>query len=199
MPMVRAMNPSAPASPIRSPIRMHILPIVESADLVLPSIIDVRHLVAINVGPCRAIADRDVVAHVDLTNVDRPVIRDPDTRERWASRDAGPVVNPRAIVNAGTIAQSWPNIAGQCFWPEWSSHSQKVTHISRSWASGDIGWDIDVWPIINIPWQSRRGTLEIRTIRQFVARTIFSPAAQIRNTRTRRGPIDLTWKLVRST
>ncbi len=76
---------------------MNASPVVHSANLVLPAVVDVCYSVAINVRPVHAVVDHGIIPDVDLANIDRPVVSKSDI---W---------KPRGIVAAGTI---WKPVAG---------------------------------------------------------------------------------------
>ena len=82
---------------------MNAVPVMQSADLVLPAVVDTRDLVSINVRPGRAIADGDVVADVNVTDVDGLIIADPDTRK------------PRRFSCARTVWKSVARLTGDCW------------------------------------------------------------------------------------
>lgn len=184
MPVIRAVYTGTPASPIGGSIGMYVLPIVQTTDLVLPPIIDVRDLIAINIGPGGAIADRNVVAHVDLANIDWTIVGNTNTRKGRPCRNARTTVDARAIFYTWAITESWPHVAGQSFRSEWFPHSQKVSDIPRGRSRRNSGRHIEIWAITHIAGQCLGGAISPRKIGQPVARKSYCAASQIGDTWT---------------
>lgn len=76
VPTITAVNAGTPARPKGCSVRMHSLPVVHSANLILPAIVDVGHTTSINIGPCRTIADGNIVAKIDLPDIHPPIVND---------------------------------------------------------------------------------------------------------------------------
>jgi hypothetical protein len=81
---------------------MHVLPIVQSSDLILPAVVDVRHSTMINVCPGRTIVDYVVLPDIDLANVNRSIVDQivpGSVSNIWTIPDIipNPITNVRAI------------------------------------------------------------------------------------------------------
>jgi hypothetical protein len=97
--------------------------------LILPTIVDVGNSATINVRPRRTIADRCIVADVDLTNIHRSVVDQSITR---AIADVRPVSvsNVWTIAICDPIAHTWTRRPRKRGWFERPVHSQEVTKIT---------------------------------------------------------------------
>ena len=95
VPTKSAVNADAPARPKGRSIRMNSPPVVHSANLILPAIVDAGHTTSINIGPRRTIADANVIADIDLADIHPSVVND--------------ITVSNAISNLGAITDSVTN------------------------------------------------------------------------------------------
>ncbi len=100
---------------------MSTTPVVHSANLSSPSIVNVGHAATINVRPRRTVVDYRVSTDIDLTNVDSAI-------QIVAASNRRTVANSIAVSDTTTVANS-------AAWAEGFVHAQKVANSSRAGAS----------------------------------------------------------------
>ena len=105
VPTKTAVNADTPARPKGRSVRMNSPPVVHSANLILPAIVDAGHTTSIKIGPRRTIADGDVVTNIDLPDIYRPIVNDVVSNivsiaisNVWSIADA--VAHTRSIADA---------------------------------------------------------------------------------------------------
>ena len=185
---------------------MNAVPVMQSTDLVLPAIVDVRDLIAINVGPGRPIADGHIVADVNVPDIDGLIIAYPYTWKPWRFDRAGAVRKSvsrlagccRPRVDTRAIVDTWASHPRQRFWRQRSTHAQKVTQVTGRWASCRIAGQIQIGSISRVARQRDGRSAALRAIRQLVPRPVLQAAAEVRNAWSRQSgwSIRNVWQLI---
>lgn len=127
VPVEGTVNSIPPATPIGGSIGESSIPVCHPANLSSPLVVDVGDTIAVDVGPCGTVADGDVIANINLTNID---VSTANIGANTVASVREPVPSIRKAITRDSSAVSGANISRQCGRADGLVHSQKVAEIA---------------------------------------------------------------------